>query len=87
MPNNDKRKRPNALKHGIYASAPTIEGEDPQEFAALHADLREEWMPDGALEEETVFSIAKAMWSKLRGQQFLEVQLLTNALDVKHPII
>ena len=42
-------------------------------------------MPDGALEEDTVSSIAKAMWSKRRGQQFLEVQLMTNALDVKHP--
>lgn len=43
-------------------------------------------MLDGALEEETVFSIAKAMWSKRRGQQFLDVQLLTNAFDVKHPV-
>ncbi len=84
MPNN-KWKRPNALKHGIYASPAVIAGEDPREFEEVHAALIEEWMPDGALEEEAVFSIAKAIWSKRRGQQFLEVQLLTNALDVKHP--
>jgi len=86
MPNNDKsKKRPNALKHGIYASAPIIEGEDPREFEEVHAALIEEWMPDGALEEDTVFSIAKAMWSKRRAQQFLEVQLITTILDVQNP--
>ena len=81
MPNNDKSKRPNALKHGIYASAPIIEGEDPREFEEVHAALIEEWMPDGALEEDTVFSIAKALWRKRRAQLFLEVQLM---IDVQN---
>ena len=84
MPNN-KWKRPNALKHGIYASAPIIEGEDPQEFEALHAELREEWMPDGALEEDTVASIAMAIWRKRRAQEFLEVQLIATIVDVQNP--
>ena len=84
MPNNDKSKRPNALKHGIYASAPIIEGEDPREFEEVHAALIEEWMPDGALEEDTVFSIAKAIWRKRRAQLFLEVQLMTTILDVQN---
>ena len=84
MRNNDKRKRPNALKHGIYASAPIIEGEDPQEFEALQAELREEWKPDGALEEDTVASIAMAIWRKRRAQEFLQVQLMTTIFDVEN---
>jgi hypothetical protein len=84
MRNNDQRKRPNALKHGVYASAPIIEGEDPREFEALHAELREEWMPDGALEEDTVASIAMAIWRKRRAQEFLQVQLMTTIFDVEN---
>lgn len=78
-------KRPNAVKHGIFAATAILPGEDPQEFARLHSDLIEEWAPVGATEEDAVLSIAKAVWRKRRLQKFLEVQVTRNLGDANHP--
>jgi hypothetical protein len=40
--------------------------ESREEFEQLHARLKEEWPPDGAAEEETVFDIAHLFWIKRR---------------------
>ena len=42
-------------------------------------------MPSGAVEEDAVFTIAKAMWRKRRAQNFLKVRLMLNSLDISHP--
>jgi hypothetical protein len=78
-------KRPNAYKHGIFSATAILPGEDEQEFERLHADLIEEWKPVGTTEEDTVLTIAKAVWRKRRVQRFLEVQLRSNVLDPDHP--
>jgi hypothetical protein len=80
-----KLKRPNALKHGVFSATAILPGEDPKEFEELHSSLIEEWMPDGATEEDAVLSIAKAVWRKRRVQLFLEVELRSNAIDPAHP--
>ncbi len=80
-----KPKQPNAQKHGVFAAAAILLGEDRQEFEELHSAVILEWTPDGATEEDAVLTIAKAIWRKRRVQKFLEVQLATNALNPKHP--
>jgi hypothetical protein len=52
-----KRKRPNALKHGFYAGAPLIPGEDPDEFNNLYAELIDEWKPSGPTLRDGVFEL------------------------------
>lgn len=81
---NQKQKKPNAYKHGVFSATPIIPGEDPREFAKLHLELMLEWHPDGATEEDAVFSIAKAIWRKHRVQRFLEFQLLRHSLNSAH---
>jgi hypothetical protein len=41
------RKRPNALKHGVFSDAPLIPGEDSDEYEQLRAELMDEWKPAG----------------------------------------
>ena len=65
-------KRDNALKHGVFAKMIVLPWEDPEEFRTLHLALVEEWNPDGATEQDAVFSIATGMWRKRRLQFFLE---------------
>lgn len=81
---NQKWKRPNAQKHGVFAATAIIPGEDRREFEALHTSLIEEWQPDGPTEEDAVLDIAKSVWRKRRVQRFLEVQVLKNSLDPDH---
>ena len=83
---NQKRKHPNAQKHGVYAAATIVPGEDPREFHELHSAVIEEWMPAGATEEDAVLSIAKGMWLKRRVQKFRAAQLYMCVLDPKHPL-
>jgi hypothetical protein len=42
-----KCKRPNALKNGVFATAPLIPGEDPREYDKPYAELIDEWQPSG----------------------------------------
>jgi hypothetical protein len=68
---NQKWKRPNAHKHGVFGATAILPGEDEREFDELHSALVEEWLPAGATEEDAVLSIAKAVWRKRRVQRFL----------------
>jgi hypothetical protein len=83
---NQKWKRPNAYKHGAFASMAIVPGEDRREFEELHSALVDEWMPAGATEQDAVLTIAKAVWRKRRVQNFLQVQLFKCVLDPKHPL-
>lgn len=80
-----KRKQPNAQEHGGFATCPIIPGEDREEFSELHSALVAGWMSVSATEEDAAFTITIATWRKRRAQNFLEVQLMSNMLDVEHP--
>ena len=58
------RKIPPALKHAGYAATAVLPGEDPAAFEKLHQDLIAELRPDGALENDTVATIARLTWRK-----------------------
>jgi hypothetical protein len=80
-----KWKQPNAQKHGVFSAPPTIPGEDPREFIALHSALIDEWQPVGPTEHEAVLSLADLMWRKIRSQKFVQWVLMRNTLDPHHP--
>jgi hypothetical protein len=54
------------LRHGLYAKAqePALRGlgEDPAEFEELLEGLRQEFTPVGALQQELVIRLARALW-------------------------
>ena len=83
MPRGKKRPH-NALKHGAFAKAAILPGENQQEFDELHSALIEEWTPCGPTEEEAVLSIAKCIWRKRRVQNFLRTQALESRIDPNH---
>ena len=56
----------NALTHGFYASDVVLSWENQQEFDALLQAFRDEYRPDGASEEATVFDLASLHWKKRR---------------------
>jgi hypothetical protein len=58
------KKIPPALKHGGYSATALLPGEDPGVFKKLHDALIAELSPEGALEEDTVASIARLVWRK-----------------------
>jgi hypothetical protein len=78
-------KKPNAHKHGVFAVAAILPGENPREFHDLHASLIAEWTPDGASENEYVVSMAQAIWAKRRRQKHSEVRVFENLLNPEHP--
>ena len=78
-------KRPNALKHGIFAVNPIIPGEDVREFADLYAALIVEWQPSGPTEADAVHSLADFMWRKRRAQKILCAKLISSTYDRGSP--
>jgi hypothetical protein len=62
--------RNNALKHGAYAETLVLPSESIDKFNQLHRALIDEWKPIGALEEDTVLSIAHCIWQKHRVERF-----------------
>ena len=59
-------KKQNAVKHGVFAEAIILPGENIEEFAALYDELKAEWCPEGSSQHDKVLSIAKNRWRKLR---------------------
>jgi hypothetical protein len=57
-------RRHNALKHAGFSAATILPGESAAEFEKLHQALIAEFRPNGALEEETVASLARLLWRK-----------------------
>jgi hypothetical protein len=72
-----------ALKHGGYSATGLLPGEDPAAFEKLHRDLISELCPDGPLQEDTVFDIARLMWRK----QNLETFRIAEAARKRHSAI
>jgi hypothetical protein len=78
-------KRPNALKHGVFAEPLILPNEDPREFEGIHSALIEEWTPSGPSEQSRVFGIADAEWRKLRSRRFAQAKAIANSLSPDHP--
>jgi hypothetical protein len=57
-------RRRNALKHAGFSATSILPGEDAAEFENLHQALVSEFRPTGALEQETVASLAHLLWRK-----------------------
>jgi hypothetical protein len=53
-----------ALKHGAYSATTVLPGEDPAAFEKLQQAVIAELAPTGALEEDTVETIARLVWRK-----------------------
>src|SRR6516164_11096597 len=53
-----KYKRPNALKHGVYATPVLIPGENQKEFEDLLAELLDEYKPRGPSLRHAVHCLA-----------------------------
>jgi hypothetical protein len=60
------RTGPNPLVHGLYASDIILPWESKEDFERLWRDLKEEWLPKGRQEYETVLSLAHMNWMKHR---------------------
>ena len=71
----NQNENKNALKHGLFAEAVILPGEDEEEFKVLHDSLVEEWNPDGPTEEGAVMNIANAMWRKRRYNRFFRTKV------------
>jgi len=65
-----------ALKHGGYSKAIVLPGEDPEVFEALYQGLREEWAPQGTLEENIVLDLAKLILQKKRVDDYFYKQMI-----------
>jgi hypothetical protein len=61
-----KRKKKNALTHGVYASDVILPWESRNDFENLHAELCAEFNPTGQSEKLTVFDLAHLYWQKQR---------------------
>jgi len=59
----EKRSR-NALVHGFYSKDFLLPWDDKNEFEELHNGLCAEFNPIGTSEQETVFDLAQAFWSR-----------------------
>jgi hypothetical protein len=57
-------RRRNAVKHAGFSATTVLPGEDAAEFEKLHQALVSEFRPTGALEQETVESLAHLLWRK-----------------------
>ena len=58
-----KKQHP-ALKHAGYSATTILPGESAADFKKLHKDLIFELNPNGALQEETVETIAHLVWRR-----------------------
>jgi hypothetical protein len=64
-----KPRKKNALAHGIYGKDILLPWESRKDFEKLLADLRDEFRPDGRMENDIVFDMAHLRWQKYRIHQ------------------
>jgi hypothetical protein len=80
-----KYKRPNALKHGVYATPALIPGENRKEFEELLAELLDEYKPLGPSLRHAVHCLAESMWRLRRLKKSVQTELYVNTFDPHHP--
>jgi hypothetical protein len=76
-----RRKRANALKHGIFSDAALIPGEDPREFDELLAGSMEEWKPSGPTLRDAVVELADLKWKLRRLRKYIQTRLSAMTLN------
>jgi hypothetical protein len=76
-------RQTNALTHGGHSKLIVLPGEDQAAFDALYESLKEEWKPNGTLEENTVLDLAKLMQQKRRVDDYFyqEMVLLRRTIE------
>ena len=80
-----KYKRPNALKHGVYATPALIPGENRQEFEELLAELLDEYKPLGPSLRHAVHCLADSMWRLRRLKKSVQTELYQNSFEPHNP--
>jgi hypothetical protein len=80
-----KYKRPNAFKHGVYATPALIPGENRKEFEELLAELLDEYKPSGPSLRHAVHCLADSMWRLRRLKKSVQTELYENTFDPHHP--
>jgi hypothetical protein len=59
-------RKPNALKHGGFSRSELLPWEDVNEYEELRRALKEEFAPEGPLQEDCVNTVFSCMWRKRR---------------------
>ena len=80
-----KYKRPNALKHGVYATPVLIPGENQKEFEDLLAELLDEYKPRGPSLRHAVHCLADSMWRLRRLKKSVQTELDENTSTLAIP--
>jgi hypothetical protein len=80
-----KYKRPNAQKHGVFATPVIIPGEDRDEFQELLAELVDEWKPSGPSLRHALYCLTDSMWRLRRLKKSVQTELYVNIFDSHHP--
>ena len=82
----------NALKHGLTAKKHIIinavtQGENPEEFQTLLADLRDEFKPTNDLQDSLVLKIAHCLWrsNRLINAESTEINSRLDAFAAGNP--
>jgi hypothetical protein len=76
----------NAFKHGGFAKHAVLVKESNEEFDELLTNLSNELKPEGALEQETVASIAKLIWAKRRTERMFRHELEFAQFSREHQV-
>jgi hypothetical protein len=80
MPVRTKKFHP-ALKHAGYSTTGVLPGENAAEYEKLHREVIVEFAPDGALDKDTVASIARVLWRKQNLKTFRIAELARRRCD------
>lgn len=82
---NTNKRALNNLKHGAFAKATILPGEDPAEFQELCEEIFDDVQPQGVLEEDAALTLAKLLWRKWRLCALRQKNLLSLATEVVGP--
>ena len=74
-------KIPTALKYGVYSKTAVLPGESQAAFDTLHRTLIAEFAPKGALEDDTVETMARLIWRKQNLQTLQSAKLAQKRLS------
>jgi hypothetical protein len=71
-PTNRKSANKNAFRHGAYCLG-VLPWESREDFEALHKNLKDDWKPVGATQQESVLNLCQWMWTRRRVIQASEI--------------
>ena len=77
------RSSQNAIKHGLCAQAAIIEGEDPAELEAMHAEFLTDEKPQTAMERLLIERVVMAGWRLRRAGRYEQNLIRTKLATVR----